>query len=448
MGSSPTGDSYCLALQMTIKMDEIMRWVVSAAGWLRRRVWLLLVLALLLPMLVGEGPPQGGLESGVTAIVADVRFDFWGWEAGAVWSKFAHWLLQPQRYMHEPDRSAFVRTSAELVDRVKRLESEIQLAYANPEVSDPDAETAPMREELGRLRAEVSLRQPMTEAIIEEQVGTILAQEGLGPLAQPFPPVGLRFTPPPNVLIVSPRERIETIHQEELARGLDLAQRERIEESVDEAFDVSSLVTKVGGISAWPAMVVEWPHLDWITEVTAHEWTHHYLYLHPLGWAYEQSQEARTINETTASIVGAEVGRRVLARYYPDLLPPPPEEESEEEPAPAEPPAFDYRAEMRLTRIEVDRLLAEGKIEEAEQYMEERRQFFWEHGYNIRKLNQAYFAFHGSYADQPGAAGADPIGPAVQELRRSSSDLRSFLVRVRGITTLEELRSALEQTGN
>jgi len=54
---------------------------------------------------------------------------------------------------------------------------------------------------------------------------------------------------------------------------------------------------------------------------------------------------------------------------------------------------------MRETRIRVDKLLAQGRIEEAEAYMEERRQEFVAHGYYIRKLNQAYFAFHGAYAD-------------------------------------------------
>ncbi len=52
-----------------------------------------------------------------------------------------------------------------------------------------------------------------------------------------------------------------------------------------------------------------------------------------------------------------------------------------------------------------DELLAAGKIEEAEAYMEARRQVFWDNGYAIRKLNQAYFAFYGAYADVPGGRG-------------------------------------------
>ena len=43
---------------------------------------------------------------------------------------------------------------------------------------------------------------------------------------------------------------------------------------------------------------------------------------------------------------------------------------------PPEPPEFDFRLEMRKTRIRADELLEDGKIEEAEAYMEERRQVF------------------------------------------------------------------------
>jgi len=138
----------------------------------------------------------------------------------------------------------------------------------------------------------------------------------------------------------------------------------------------------------------------------------------------------------------------MVARYYPELLPPEPEpvlEEPEEKAPPPEPPSFDFRAEMRETRIRVDELLARERIEEAESYMEERRQEFVAHGYHIRKLNQAYFAFHGAYADQPGAAGADPIGPAVRELRARSPDIHTFVARVARVTTLAELEALLEE---
>ncbi|MDX1438102.1 MAG: hypothetical protein R3335_14925, partial [Anaerolineales bacterium] len=88
-----------------------------------------------------------------------------------------------------------------------------------------------------------------------------------------------------------------------------------------------------------------------------------------------------------------------------------------------------------------DELLAEGKVEEAEAYMENRRLFFWDNGYRLRKLNQAYFAFHGSYADRPGgAAGPDPVGEAVRTFREQSGSLAEFVKRISWITSFEGLQ--------
>ena len=156
------------------------------------------------------------------------------------------------------------------------------------------------------------------------------------------------------------------------------------------------------------------------------------------------------MNETAAALAGQEIGRAVMERYYPELLPPPPPPENSAEPGePPLPPAFDFRDEMRQTRITADELLADGEIEAAEEYMEARRQVFWEHGYRIRKLNQAFFAFHGAYADQPGgAAGEDPVGEAVRDLYASSPSLEAFLKRIAWMTSFEELLASIGPNAN
>ena len=98
---------------------------------------------------------------------------------------------------------------------------------------------------------------------------------------------------------------------------------------------------------------------------------------------------------------------------------------------------------MHETRVKVDTLLADGKIEQAEAYMEARRQFFVEQGYQLRKLNQAYFAFYGAYNTGPGAGGQDPVGPAVIALRERSASLKDFLDRMSWMTSFEELQAAV-----
>ena len=104
----------------------------------------------------------------------------------------------------------------------------------------------------------------------------------------------------------------------------------------------------------------------------------------------------------------------------------------------------EFREEMRQTRVTADQLLAEGKLEEAETYMEARRAVFWENGYRLRKLNQAYFAFYGAYADEPGGeAGDDPVGAAVRAFFSESPSLAAFLKRIAWMTSFEDLQGAV-----
>jgi hypothetical protein len=198
-------------------------------------------------------------------------------------------------------------------------------------------------------------------------------------------------------------------------------------------------------------MVAQTTNLVWLVEVVAHEWIHNYLTIRPLGFSYNSSSQVRTMNETVASVAGKVIGLALIARFYPDFLPPPPQPHPEESlPAPTPPPpTFDFRAEMHITRVNADQLLAEGKIEAAEVYMESRRQVFWEQGYRIRKLNQAYFAFHGAYADVPGgAAGEDPVGEAVRALWARSANLIEFVNRMSWLTSFEQLQALLAELPN
>jgi hypothetical protein len=217
--------------------------------------------------------------------------------------------------------------------------------------------------------------------------------------------------------------------------------------------DVSSLVVGIGGIGVYPTMVMRTTNLPWLLDTISHEWTHNFLSLRPLGALYTSSPELRTMNETTASIVGNEIGQLVLKEYYPELI-----TASRLSPGlialpnfdlpSASPPQadFDFRAEMHETRVRADELLARGDIETAERYMEMRRKIFWDNGYQIRKLNQAYFAFYGAYADVPGgAAGEDPVGPAVRALREQRASLSDFLNTISWMTSFEELQKAVKK---
>jgi hypothetical protein len=99
---------------------------------------------------------------------------------------------------------------------------------------------------------------------------------------------------------------------------------------------------------------------------------------------------------------------------------------------------------MRRIRLRVDDLLAEGRVSEAEEYMEAERQKLVDKGYYLRRLNQAYFAFHGSYATSP--TSVDPIGPWMRQLRAQSDSLQDFLNQVAEMRSLDDLLKTLDET--
>ena len=105
--------------------------------------------------------------------------------------------------------------------------------------------------------------------------------------------------------------------------------------------------------------------------------------------------------------------------------------------------AFDFDVEMRKTRRRVDDLLADGSVEEAESYMEERRKLFVANGFNIRKLNQAFFAFHGTYAESP--TSVSPIGDQLHQLRDRMPDLGTFIGTVSRMSSYDKFLETLQR---
>lgn len=419
-------------------------WSTHAAR-LGRAVFLSLLLLATAVAIAPEWPAFQAERHRLNSLVGLREFDYLTWFGEALFNKAKAAAAGSQHYLDEAERKALVLDYLARVGEVRRLQSEIERVYADPEIADPERAAAALHAALLAARAAASELQPTAEAIIQEQVASVLAEEGFGFLGQIVPPVQMRMTPLPLVLIVSPRERIAQLYNVPLEHGLSIVTREELESAIDQELDRSSLVVPIGGMGFYPSMIIETSDLSFLMDVVAHEWTHQWLTLRPLGRRYLASPEMRTINETVASIAGAEVGAAVVARFYPELVPAP-LPAAPVRPAPEEPPAFDYQAEMAETRRRVDELLAAGKVEEAEAYMEARRVLFVENGYLIRKLNQAYFAFYGAYADTPGAAGEDPVGPAVVALREQSASLHEFLQRVAPIASFAELQEELSES--
>jgi hypothetical protein len=436
----------------------------------RLSLWLFLTL-LLAWLLTGSLPENRSLIDRARDFTRPYEFNYLSWTGQALLIKGMQSSLSMPHPLSRTGRYQLVAEYFDLVARLERNEAALLRLYADPSVTDKENAARALKAENQRLQQRYTLILPFVESILQEQVSEILRQEGLSVLGQPLPPVLYHTAAVPMGLVISPRDRIEQLANISLVPDLPLEKQIALEDAVASRLNVSTLVVPIGGVGVYPTMIMRTTNLPWLLSVIAHEWTHNYLQFRPLGMLYEKSPELRTMNETTASIVGNEIGEKVLAVYYPQLhslsrpgfsslvlatAPSPPTRGWVRLPpawvygvtVPGLPSSetFDFRAEMHRTRVMVDQLLAQGKVEEAEAYMEERRRFFWEHGYPIRKLNQAYFAFYGAYADVPlGPAGEDPVGPAVRALRQRSASLADFLNRISWMTSFADLQRALHE---
>ena len=401
-----------------------------------------------------DSPRLTGTSDRVRTFTREIEFDYPNWVWDAAWTKLEQASIGvPYLFDRETSKEMvieYLRTTQSLM----QAEQQIEQIIADPAITDKEASASHVRAQRDALIARQSSLAPLAEATLQSQVSDALAEFGLTSIGQPVPPVLYRTSSTPLALIVSERGVIQQIANISVLPTLTLDDQIELEDEVANSMDVSTLVVQIGGVGVYPTMVMETTDLRWTLDTIAHEWIHNYLNLRPLGINYTKTPEVRTMNETTASIAGNEIGTYVLEKNYPELFasretadlnrvslnePPAPRNQTEN------PPAFDFRAEMHQTRVTADKLLAEGKIGEAESYMEQRRQFFWDNGYLLRKLNQAYFAFHGAYADVPGgAAGEDPVGPAVRALREQSDSLADFINTIAWMTSFEELQAAIE----
>jgi hypothetical protein len=405
-----------------------------------RSIWARSLLVILCCSLFGSirvdaAPPAPTQTLNATAAVGDRGFRLAAWEEQALAQKALDIARRPGRELTPAGQHDLVVAYFAGQQRLEQLDKEITAIYADPNDSDPRSVSAPKAAEREQLRSIQAAARPAVEAILQNQVAGVLRTQSLDTAGLLWPPVVFQFTESPDVLVLSPRNKIDYQKGIILQPGLGTEQMEQIERRAEaDNPGYSALVEGTGGFSAYPTMVVAYPDLSWVVDTVAHEWSHTYLVFYPLGWHYFDDANTRTLNETTASIIGNEVGQAVVATFYPERTSPPAPARTEPSPAP---PRFDFGATMRETRLKTDALLEKGQVTEAEVYMEQQRQILVSHGYAIRKLNQAYFAFHGSYA--VGETATDPIGDKLRTLRKKNASLADFVRQIRGLHTVAEL---------
>ena len=410
--------------------------------------WRLVVLAAIVGWLVyfdDYRPDAIGLAT------APYRFSAVTWEFGNLPDKWLRRIWDGPMILlkgkNHDRRMADVAEYFALGMRLREIDRDL-IRLASQEFPPPKTgrEVSLLRNEQTRLRARQSHLRPGVEETVESAIADTLKSLGFQAWTGVFPPVDTVLTGSPTVLVTSPRDRIARLDDVILRTGLTNQQRERIETGVESETGLSALVVNTGGIAFYPSITLPDAGLDFALEVVAHEWVHQWLWFRPLGKRYFEGGDMTAINETVANIAGHEIAELTLSRLkgtapeqitYPGRA----HTESQHDVA-ADPSAFDFQEEMRTTRVKVDELLASGDVDAAEKYMEERRREFVQNGYLLRRLNQAYFAFHGTYATT-GAAGVSVVGQQVVELRRRSPTLEHFLRAAAEITRPEDLANVL-----
>ncbi len=415
---------------------------------------LFIIIIGVLPVRGSEVDPSQQLEQ-IRSFSRPYEFDYVFWTVSALGRKLTQTGLKVHRYIPQQEGRQIVLDYLDLRNQINQSQDILISVLSDPQMDDRDQSAAVIREKLDDMRSRWGATAPFVEQIIQGQMNHALTNLGLSAGGQLIPPVLYRSEPDSYALIISPRDEIRQSVNLMLIRNLTLDEIIHLEEAIEKELNLSALVVGIGGVGLYPSMVIETSNLDWLIHVIGHEWTHNFLTIRPLGANYNTSPELTTINETIADLSADDIQRETFLLYYPEFLPAESVAEESEESPPPEPPdpvpegeIFDFRAEMHITRLEVDRLLADKEIEEAETYMETRRLFFWENGYLIRKLNQAYFAFHGSYAAAPGGAadaeGVD-LGSQLRELKANAPSYAAFMREVAWKWRLDQFQRLFEE---
>jgi hypothetical protein len=406
-----------------------------------------LVLSLLLVLAGGvgcaavAGCASASFDNKLNSIVQPHSFDLFSWQVNTLYKDIRQNLTD-----HQPDmalNSRPVISYFSYIAQLNTIKSDLKIAQTKNLQGDITRYEADIPE----VESQIAALKPVVEEILARQINQVLAEQGIyhpcgdSWLKVIFPPVYFKLEKPLYMLVVSPRDRIQKVRSIVVKPEINTSQMEEMESSAAE-LGVSALVVQIGGLGAiYPAFVANDADLRFTIDTAVEEWLHQYLAFKPLGFRYgldllgiSRDADIPIINETVAGIASQELGVLIYDKYY-SQYPSGPENK-----APVT-PGMDFNAAMRDIRRKVDIFLAQGLVEQAEQYMAEQRLYLAANGYYIRKLNQAYFAFQGTYAYSP--TSIDPIGDEIRMLRKNSPSIRHFLAAASVLSNREDLRELL-----
>jgi len=153
-------------------------------------------------------------NSRLSFIVKPYRFSIAQWELNAIPCEVNQWIFSRSG---EIDGEIGVVTEVfASVERIKTLKSEIQVINTG----DGQGDSASLEAELNMLQEQRMALENTAEKIIERQIRETLAQQGIfNPIDKyiklkiTFPLVNFTLDKPPYLLVISPRQRIESMRE-------------------------------------------------------------------------------------------------------------------------------------------------------------------------------------------------------------------------------------------
>jgi len=266
-----------------------------------RNIRILAAAGLLLVMLFSVGCDSGhDFDHQLNPIVKHYRFSIAGWEFNTFFEK-AKQLFTGKNKTTQTD-TEITNQYISLSNQINDLKGQIN-----------DTNQSELQSRIDNLQQQQNNLTGTVEDIIKRQVTEVLSEMGIYQpwykyvkLKFTFPPPDFKLETPPHLLVISPRDKIESLKDVLLAENMSLDQITSLETNVDK-LNVSSLVVDLGGVGTYPNIVSSDSDFQYIIETCAHEWAHAYLAFTPLGSRYvlniaglSHNDDITTMNETVA----------------------------------------------------------------------------------------------------------------------------------------------------
>ena len=410
-----------------------------------------LILAYLLSTAINETTKESEIIKSVTE---GYEFNIFNWEKENFFDKWISYI-NPFDNHNKITSSEQLLQYFSLVERISTNENlysklfienldlqhkikkgEIDTKLAKIQTNKINSEIEQLLEKINKDKIIKNENKLYAEQFLEENISSAIQSNEVNIFDNIFyVPVDFTLGKTPKLLVVSPRDKIYRKEDKLLSSNISLEVINNMELTLLEKNNLSAIVVSTGGVSTYPSMVSE-GDLLYVLQTAAHEWLHNYLALFPLGRSYFSSTDMQSINETICDIFGDEVGLIAYKKIMGDKI------YNEINQTKNIDNDFNFNLFMKDTRIKVEKLLSEGKILESESFMNDQRRFLSSKGYDIRKINQAYFAFYGTYGGNPESSSNHYDN--LVKIRKRYENLGDMIHDIKYADNIEKINSLLE----